>query len=294
MSPILSVANLAAISPSSTNPDINDPKFAREYRPNGKAIYFRMVPTDAYQAPNMANYMRDTLHIGSVFVLDDSSAVGIGQADAYEQQAHKIGLRVLGHDHLNPLAADYTASLTKIRALSADAIYFGGPSLAGIKLAKQAYDVIPSVVKAGSDGMFNAELLRGAGFPAVEGWYATLAGPHLVNEPALKDWVARFRKFSQGQPSDYAITAYDAGEVIIDAIRRVANSGKAVNRDTVRDAIQATNLQTLQGQVSFDPNGDISSKVVSVFRIEHDPNYPSDDLLHQYKYVGAALALPKS
>src|ERR1700735_4950432 len=39
MSPILSQADLAIITPSSTNPDITDHKFASQYRPAGKAIY---------------------------------------------------------------------------------------------------------------------------------------------------------------------------------------------------------------------------------------------------------------
>ncbi len=37
MSPILSQGDLAIITPSSTNPDITDPKFASQYRPAGKA-----------------------------------------------------------------------------------------------------------------------------------------------------------------------------------------------------------------------------------------------------------------
>src|SRR6201998_3245185 len=61
MSPILSQGNLAIITPSSTNPDITDPKFAGQYRPAGKAIYFRTVTTDAFQGPNQANYFPDTL-----------------------------------------------------------------------------------------------------------------------------------------------------------------------------------------------------------------------------------------
>ena len=38
MSPILSQGDLATITPSSTNPDITDPKFAGQYRPKGKPI----------------------------------------------------------------------------------------------------------------------------------------------------------------------------------------------------------------------------------------------------------------
>ena len=53
MSPILSSGNLATITPSSTNPDITDPKFASQYIPNGKPVYFRTVATDAYQGPSI-------------------------------------------------------------------------------------------------------------------------------------------------------------------------------------------------------------------------------------------------
>ena len=52
ISPILSEADMATITPSSTNPDITDPKFAGQFRPKGKAVYFRTVTTDAYQGPN--------------------------------------------------------------------------------------------------------------------------------------------------------------------------------------------------------------------------------------------------
>ncbi len=74
MAPILSWGDLATITPSSTNPDLTDPKFAQQYRPAGKPIYFRTVATDAYQGPNMANYFADTLKVKSVFVLDDTGA----------------------------------------------------------------------------------------------------------------------------------------------------------------------------------------------------------------------------
>ena len=52
-----------------------------------------------------------------------------------------------------------------------------------MKLAKQAYDIIPKMIKAGGDGMQCADLLKGAGFPAVEGWYATIAAPHVTEDP---------------------------------------------------------------------------------------------------------------
>jgi branched-chain amino acid transport system substrate-binding protein len=290
MAPIFSQGNLATITPTSTNPDITDPKFAAQFRPAGKAIYFRTVTTDAYQGPNMANYFADTLKVKSVYGLDDSGAYGIGIATAFEAQAKKRGIEVLGHDRLDPKASDYMAALTKIKGLNAQSIYYGGDAQAGVKLAKQAYDLIPNVIKAGGDGMYGPSILQGAGFPAAEGWYATVACPHMMEEAALQSWVNRFTAKTGRQPSDYSITAYDAVMVVIDAIERVAKSGKPVDRVNVRDAIAATKLKTLQGEVSFDDNGDLKQRVIAVFQVKHDTAHPVDDLIHQYKYVGVAPA----
>jgi branched-chain amino acid transport system substrate-binding protein len=90
------------------------------------------------------------------------------------------------------------------------------------------------------------------------------------------------------QPDDYTITAYDGATVIVEAIKTVAASGKPVTRSTVRDAIQASKVDTLQGMISFDENGDLVSKVVSIFQVKRDQAFPADDMIHQFKYIGVA------
>ncbi|MBV8493702.1 MAG: branched-chain amino acid ABC transporter substrate-binding protein [Alphaproteobacteria bacterium] len=288
MAPILSQGNLATITPSSTNPDITDPKFAGQFRPMGKPIYFRTVTTDAYQGPNMANYFAQKLKVKKVFVLDDTGAYGVGIANAFEAQAKKDGMTVLGHDQVDPLSPDYMPLLTKIKGFDPDALYYGGSSLAGVKVVKQSYDVLPKIIKGGGDGVYGASLLQGAGYPAVEGWYATIAAPYLAENPNVAPWIKRYEtKYGHG-PTSYSFTAYDGMLVALDAIERVNASGKPVNRETVRDAIQTANLKTLQGVVSFDENGDIKDRTVSVFRYQYDDKYPVDAVLHQYKYLGVA------
>ncbi len=288
MAPIFSMGDLATITPSSTNPDITNPKFAAQYRPGGKAIYFRTVATDAYQGPYMANFMAEVLKVKSIYVLDDSGAYGVGLADAFQAQAGKKGMKVLGRDRLDPKAADYTAVLTKIKSLGADSLYYGGVTEAGVKLVKQAYDIIPKVVKAAGDGMESSDLLAGAGFPAVEGWYVTIAAPHLENDPRvarfLKSFVAEFHQ----QPEDYSLTCYVGARVIIEAAKDLVANKKPVTRAAMRDAIQNVNLQnTLIGPVSFDANGDLNNKIISVFQVRKDPSKPLNSM-DQYAYVGIA------
>src|SRR5690349_19503682 len=189
MTPILSEADLATITPSSTNPDITSPAFAAQFKPKGKAIYFRTVTTDAFQGPNMANFFAQTLKVKSVYVLDDSGAYGVGIADAFQKQAEKRGIKVLGRDQLNPKEADYTTVLTKIKSLNPDALYYGGVAQAGVKVVKQSYDIMPKIIRAGGDGCYGAEILKGAGFPAAEGLYATIAAPNILDNPDAKPFV---------------------------------------------------------------------------------------------------------
>jgi branched-chain amino acid transport system substrate-binding protein len=288
MTPILSEGDLATITPSSTNPDITDPKFAAQFRPAGKPIYFRTVTTDAFQGPNMANFLAEKLGVKSVYVLDDSGAYGVGMADAFQKEAEKKGMKVLGRDRLDPKAADYTAVMTKIKALNPDAIYYGGVGQAGVKVAKETYDMMPKVIKAGGDGVFGATFLSGGGFPAVEGWYATQASPHVTGDEKAAEFVKAYTGRWGVGPDDYSITAYDAALVVVDAVKRVVASGKPLTRSAVRDAIQTSKVPTIQGVISFDANGDVLDRTVSVFQIQQDTKSKADDPSAQYKYIGVA------
>ena len=276
MSPIASAADLTIITPSSTNPDITDPNFASQYRPNGKAIYFRTVTTDAFQGPYMANFAAEVIGAKRVYILDDTGAYGEGTANAFEAQAKIKGMEVLGHDKLNPKESDYTTILTKIKGLNPDALYYGGVQQAGTKLAKQAYDIIPNIPKLAGDGMYSVGLITDAGV-AAENWMCTIAAPDTVDAPEAQEWVARYRSKYGPSPTNYSLTAYDGVLVIADVVTRLVNDGMEINRSNIRDYTQTTNLATLQGVINFDDNGDLKDKVVSIFKVQDG----------QFKYLGA-------
>ena len=286
--PVLSQAGLATITGSATNPDLTNPKFASLYRLGGKPVFFRTVTTDAYQGPNLANYFAETLKVTKMIVLDDGGAYGVGMADAFAAQAKKKGIDVVIRDRLDPLNADYTTILTKAKSLGVNGLYYGGDPQAGAKVAKQSYDILPNIPKGGGDGVHTPDMLTSSGVPAIEGWYATSAAAHVLEEPSVVEWAKDYKAKMHQDPADYTITYYDAAEIAIDAIGRVAKSGKPMTRDNVRDAIAATNLKTLQGQIQFDENGDTLSKVVSIYQVKTSTAYPPGDVVHQFRYVGVA------
>ena len=290
MAPLLSQGNLATVTPSSTNPDLTDPKFAEMYRPAGKAIYFRTCTTDAFQGPNMANFMADQLKVKSVFVIDDTGAYGVGLADAFQAQAAKRGMQVMGRDRVDPLISDYRPLLTKIKQLAPQAMYCGSSALAGVKLVKQSYETHARHDQGG----------RRRAAPGVDPGrrrFSLRAG--LVQHHRRAAHAGRCQAVRVGgevpEALEYAAGglldhSYDAALVILAAIETVAKSGAPVTRGAVRDAIQAGKVDTLQGPIAYDANGDISSRVVSVFQVQQDTAHPVNDVVHQFKYIGVALA----
>jgi branched-chain amino acid transport system substrate-binding protein len=189
---------------------------------------------------------------------------------------------------LDPKNSDYSAILTKIKSMGADGLFFGGAGLAGVKLMKQCFDILPDLKKAGGDGIAAADLLQGAGFPACQGWYATVPAPDMLGDSKMQSWISAFKTKYNEAPDNFSITSYAAAQVLTQAIASVASTGQAVTRDLVRDAIQRGKFSTLQGDVAFDENGDIQSKVISVYQIQKDDGAPLDDVSRQYKYLGVA------
>ena len=288
MAPVLNEGGVAIVTPAASNGDLTSVRYADEYRASGHLTFFRTVTTDAYQGPQLANYFANTLHVKTAYVLDDTGAYGVGIADAFSAQAAKKGIKVLGRDKVDPKAEDYSAVMTKIKALNPDALYYGGVFEAGVKVIKQSYDAIPKAFKGGGDGLYGPEILTAAGFPAAEGWYITIGAPHLQADPRTVKFIKDFTtRFGMG-PDDYSVTAFDATQVILAAVKTLADAGKPVTREAVRATIEHSKTSTLQGDVQFDANGDLKNKIISIVQVKQDTTKPIDDMDAQLRYVGIA------
>jgi branched-chain amino acid transport system substrate-binding protein len=137
---------------------------------------------------------------------------------------------------------------------------------------------MPRVIKAGSDGVYDLSWPKQSGKEAVEGWYCSQASPELVTDPKVEAWVTKYKKEMKRDPTNYAITAYTAVYVIADAVDRTVKAKKPLTRSNLRDAIQATKMNSIQGPIAYDENGDILNKTVSIYQWRDG----------EIKYVGVA------
>lgn len=265
---LLSRANLATITPSSTAFDITDAGLARQFRPGGRAVYFRTVGTDSAQAEAMARFARVRLGVRRVALIDDASQFGERMVEIFARHAAAAGMTVLARSRLNWLQADYRQELRRLAELGPDALYLGVRYDVGVKLARHIPEILPSIRILGSETLHNRAFPIQARATGAEGWYVSGMAPDPSWSPAAAAWVNQFRSRFGAVPSGYSLTAYTAVAVVADAVGRVVKRGLPVTRTSVRDAIQTTRLpNALSGPVSFDPDGDLERPAVSVYQI---------------------------
>lgn len=297
--PIAADANLTMISPANTGvcltKDNADSRFpydagcgglAKQLRKSNPNNYFRVVTTDDYQGPAMADYFLQVLKIQKVGVASDNQTYGKGIADAFTAEFKAKGGQVVGpRNDYDQNTTDFKPFLTAAKNAGAQGIYVGGTT--GTKVCQ---------VRAQMNGIFDATTPFGGGDGIVQDGecvgqagamapnvFASIAAVDPVHVPSAKSVIDGYKK-AYPDPADYtaySIVATDAGGILINAISKAIddNGGNMPKRDGVRKAAASTkNYQGALGSTSFDPNGDTSVKIISIYKYDSaDPKKANDE-----------------
>jgi branched-chain amino acid transport system substrate-binding protein len=281
--PILNQAGLVMISPANTNPgltkaDKDEAGVTDSYYPTGVRSYARVVAADDIQGKVAANFVK-SLGATTVYILDDQQLYGKGIADVFEATAAEIGLTIVGHEGIDPKAADYKALMTKISTsndgAAPDAIYVGmvvDSNAAQLLKDKVAIMGDNETVKyVGPDGIQTQAFIDGAGADIAEGAYASVAGVPFAELPAagqqfVTDYEAKYGPLTE----PYSVYGYETMSVAIKAIEDVcAAGGDPTDREAVRAAVFAIkNFDGALGTWSFDANGDTSLTDMSFYQVQ--------------------------
>jgi len=282
--PILNqVGPLTMISPANTNPGLTKadkdlPGVTDAYYPTGTRSYSRVVAADDVQGSVAANFVK-SLGATTVYILDDQELYGKGVADNFEATAIEIGLTVVGHEGIDPKAADYKALMTMISTSNAggppDAIYVGMVvDNNASQLLKDKVTIMgdnESVKYIGPDGIQTQFFIDEAGADVAEGVYATVTGVGLDKLPPaglqfVKDYTAKFGALTE----PYAVYGYETMNVALKAIEDVcAAGGDPTDRAAVNKAVFAIkNFDGALGTWSFDANGDTSLTDMTFYQVQ--------------------------
>ena len=272
--PIANEASLAMISPANTATGLThegpgaEPGEPDKYYPTGTRNYTRVVASDDFQGQIDASYMKDSLGVTSVYILDDKDAYGKGVADAFEQAANDIGLKVAGHTGWDANAQNYKALMTQIKATGADGMFIGGIScFNGGQVIKDKVSVVgdnDAVKLLVSDGFVLDSLFDEAGADNLAGTYGS--APVLNPEDltgAGKTFLDAYQA-KYGSPEVYTAYAAAAAQALVDAISRSDGS----REDVVAKLFETDISDGIVGPMAFNENGDPKGGLISIFQAE--------------------------
>jgi branched-chain amino acid transport system substrate-binding protein len=245
---------LTQISPSATNPKLTHQGFNN---------VFRVVGQDISQGKADADFMVKTLGCKKVGIVDDKTAYGQGLADYVNNGVTADGATVVGREHTTDKDTDFTAQLTSLKGKSPDIIFFGGIYPQGGPMAAQIKTLgMTNVPLVGGDGIHSSKFLDLAG-DNKDGNYASDAGPDNTLIAGFADFNSRYKAAFGQDVVQYAPEAYDAANIIINAIKTAGGPDTA----KIRDAVAATkDYKGVVQTYTFDANGDILNAVWTLYK----------------------------
>lgn len=120
-SAVYSESGTLMMSAASSNPALTDEAAAK-----GWTTIMRLFTRDDKQGAFIGPWIAKKYADKNVVILHDKSAYGQGAADAVRATMNVNGVKEITYEGINAGEKDYSALVTKLKAMKADVVYFGG------------------------------------------------------------------------------------------------------------------------------------------------------------------------
>ena len=240
------------ITPSSTSPDVT----------RIGPFVFRVCFTDDVQGPTGAEFVINKLgkkKIAILFASDDLYSSGL--AKEFRDAATKMGAEIVIEKKFLKKETNFTTYINEIKDAKPEIIYAPVYYNAMIPIARQAKAVgVNGEMFVGGDGWDAEVLLKDAG-DEMEGAYFTNHYAPDVPWPNAKAFLTKYEARFKHAPTSVAAQAYDAANLLADAIGRATSD----TPESIRDAIAATkDFAGATGNITINADRNADKAVVIV------------------------------
>ena len=238
--PIVSDAGMLMVSASNTSPSLtnDDSDAGGTYQPG----YFRTAHNDLFQGAMAAQFAVEALEASTLATVHDGDPYTEGLANVMADTFAEMGGEVVFQGAVNKGDTDMSAILTEIAASSPDIVYFPVFVPESEFIVSQLVNTpgLEEATMMTSDGSFTPDFAPNSGEGSI-GVYIT--GPSITGEP-YEEFLATWKEELGGAPpSGFHAHAYDAANLIMDAVEAVAeehdDGSITIGRQALRDAMAA-------------------------------------------------------
>ncbi|MDP6352915.1 MAG: branched-chain amino acid ABC transporter substrate-binding protein [Alphaproteobacteria bacterium] len=184
-------------------------------------------------------------------VIHDTTDYGKGHNRYFSQYLADNGGQILATFGVTADQQDFTAELTKAKALAPEVIYFGGLTPVGVRIRVQMEKLGLAAQLQGTSGIMSDAFIDGLG-PLAEGTLAFREGAPIDKLPGGQYFRAQYDAQGYGEPPEaYGAFAFAAMNLVLDAIEAVGPK-----RRKVRDYLNAVRgRDSIVGEITFDDHG---------------------------------------
>ena len=228
---------------AATNPDVTVENGAV------KPYIFRSCFIDPQQGTVMAQFASKELKAKTaVMYIDSSSDYSKSLGKVFQETFEAAGGKVVMQESFLAKDQDFKAALTKIKAANADVIFIPAYYEEVGKIVKQAREIGITATMLGTDGWDDPKVADIAGASALNNTY--FSTHYFAEDPGAKSFIDSFTKEYGHAPNVFAALGYDAGKLLVDALKRAGSD----DPEAIRKAIEETKeLQVATAKVTMDP-----------------------------------------
>jgi len=218
----------------------------------GYDYVFRINPAASEYPASVETFLKEVAKdVKTVALLYENSSFGQSSSKSFEEDAKRLGLKILVKEGYQAGAIDFKPILTKVKAANPDMIYMVSYVMDASLLMRQSKElrINPKMFVGGGAGFTLPEFAKSAG-DASDGVFSATLWIETLPFPGAKEYFDKYKKKYGDETEYHGAEAYAAMQVVADALKR-AKASSVPDPKAVRDALAATDMKTVFGPVKF-------------------------------------------
>lgn len=213
---------------------------------------FRIPPPISQGIGGLTDFLDKIVHPASFYLVFENSVYGTGIEKVLKGWAQSKNV-TFNSSSIEPGGLDHRPALTKAKLARPDVVMLGTYLADAITLTKQSAELgLKPKIFVGAAGALYPEWMSAVGDLADHVLIPT-QGYMDVKYPGATEFWERYRKTAGKAATFSQASAYANVQMLKDVLTRVTLTGDvAADRNTIRDAVAATDLGTVFGPIKFE------------------------------------------
>jgi branched-chain amino acid transport system substrate-binding protein len=252
--------SLANVSGSATAIDLTK---GRPYR-----SFFRVVPNDGVQGPQIISFVSTNLKARNVVVIDSQDDYSLPLASAITRGLRAKGVTV-SRESVSADDTDFSSIVANVGSNVNVVVFATQVASAANTLSNQLREQGKRATVFGTDGAYSPSQFK------PRNGHVSVFAPDLHFDPKARAIIAEYRRFVKKDTSGaFGPATYQAGWVAMSAIRKGCADGR-VNRVEVTNNVRTSTTPSIIGAPTrFDAKGDVRGGQFVIYRIANGKYTP--------------------